>query len=628
MFRLKLALLYFITIILVVMIMWVIIDDNRDKHVNDQLFPSLESASVSYDFMAQQRISRLKEHALGMLASDLPMYMGLLSKHRDRIRDIQTKTRQEFPNRSRTSPTRLVEFVYQEASELLGDVATQIDSNATKVLEVEHGYAQFVRNYIWESCLAEQSPYAVCFFKQMWLPVTQILLPVLKEQMGRTFPELFVLLDDTNTARIVFDNLHASVDKLRVREVEGASFESSIDEAMFEAGTRYKDHIIENFEQIAPVLKKLDEPGGTGIISSHLTLNEDKVYVIVAARVRAPNGTNLGAFIIGYELGTGLAWEETAAVLGIRPVLQSCFNAHISKDENVTLNEALCDYEMSKQENGVTYVFRNRQGQTMRAGTSLPQSTANQLVQKSTELGPEATNVTESLLAKSISMPTDYSPLGESVRAILTVDLEAAVSPFSTMKFILIVVGIIIFLIGMIVVQVLARSFAKPFEEIDRGIHEIIGGNFEYSFPFNFRDELPRSMAQSLSIMKAVLLGLPLPEDIERDDSWASSLRVEGESVVGELTTETSPDVPVDEVKASEVKESANEYYRRVFKEYVDAKSKLGEDTSKITYIKFVEKIAKTEKSMRERLGCKQVHFSVQVKDNQVILHPIKVIDG
>jgi hypothetical protein len=129
--------------------------------------------------------------------------------------------------------------------------------------------------------------------------------------------------------------------------------------------------------------------------------------------------------------------------------------------------------------------------------------------------------------------------------------------------------------------------------------------------------------------MKAVLLGLPLPEDQERDDSWAADLRVAGgeefQVNAAEITDEEI--AKIEEVAADQIKESATEYYRRLFREYVDARRGLGENVGNITYIKFVEKVAKTEKGLRERFGCKQVIFRVHVRDKQVALIPIKVVD-
>lgn len=630
MFRMKLALLYFFTIVLVVAVMWVIIDDQQESYVQEQLYPSLASASASYEAVTERRIARLKDYADSILESDLTAYVQFLSESREEVRNILTRTRQEFPVRKQVPPERLMEFVDEQSKDLLARFTEQLSKRATKSLHVEGGYANFLQNYVLSSCLAEADPWSVCYFKLAWLPLTQIIFPVQKKEFGKAFPELFVLVDDTMSTRLVFTNLKSSMEGMVVRGSKAKPYRESLDEALYQEGIRYQSHIIDKFMQQAEVLNLL-KTSFKGTISSFLSLN-DKVYVVVAARLSDPSGKFLGAVLVGYEVGTAVAWEDTSITLGIRPVLQQCLEAQLDDDEDQH-TEALCDYEKSKQENGVTYLFRNKKGQTMRAGTSLTNSTANALTQDSKELEAEPSRTLGSLLAKANPVPVDYPPDGEALRAILTVDIEAAVGMFQTMKVVIISLGILVFLLGLLILQFISRSFAKPFERIDAGIHEIIGGNFEYSFPFNFREELPRSMAQSLTIMKAVLLGLPLPEDQERDDSWASNLRIEGESDAetslppdeesGELV-ETQADLA--EVRADSIKESATEYYRRLFREYTEAKQKLGEDTSKITYIKFVEKIAKTEKALREKYDVKQILLRVETKDTQVVLVPLKVV--
>jgi hypothetical protein len=604
-------------------VMWAILEHNRGKHIQEQLFPSLASASASYEYLTEHRINRLREYSRNLLASDLPVYMQFLNENREAMRDILTRTRQEFPVRKNVRPDRLLEFVYQHSKEIQARLLDVLSKKATRSLQIEDGYGGFLRDYVLASCLAEADPWSVCYFKMAWLPLTQIIFPTQKKDFGRAFPELFVLVDADMTTRLLFSNLQATVANLVVHPKKDQSFKDALDEALFEAGTRYKDHIFENFAQTGPVLKDL-QTSFKGSISSYFTLG-DKVYVIVASRIEDDKGGFLGAVLVGYEVGTAVAWEDTATTLGIRPILQQCLRAQLSPSDKVSVNENLCEYEMSKQENGVTYLFRNKKGQTIRAGTSLRAGTANRLSQEARAFGPEPTRTIGNLLAMAKPVPVDFVPEGESLRAVLTVDVEAAVAPFDTMKLITIVLGVFVFLIGLVVAQFLARSFAKPFERIDAGIHEIIGGNFEYSFPFNFRDELPRSMAQSLTIMKAVLLGLPLPEDQERDDSWASNLRVEGESLPAAVAPSEGP--AIEEISASQLNETATEYYRRLFKEYISAKEKVGEDTSKITYIKFVEKVAKTEKALRERFDAKQIVLRVQTKERQVVLVPLKVVD-
>ena len=631
MFRMKLGLLYFFTIVLVVAVMWVIIDNQRERYVQEQLYPSLASATASYDAVTDRRISRLRDYADSILSSDLAAYVQFLNESREEVRNILTRTRQEYPVRKQVRPERLVEFVYEQSKGLVSRFGEQLSKQATKSLDVEGGYANFVQDYVLSSCLAEADPWSVCYFKLTWLPLTQIIFPVQKKEFGRAFPELFVLVDDNMSTRLVFTNLKTAMETMVVRGSKKKPYRESLDEALFEVGVRYQSHIIDNFMQRAEVLNVL-KTSFKSTISSFLTLN-DKVYVVVAGRLSDPAGKFLGAVLVGYEVGTAVAWEDTAITLGVRPVLQQCLDAQLDGSDEQH-NEALCEYEKSKQENGVTYLLRNKKGQTLRAGTSLTNEAANALTQEAKDLAAEPSRTLGSLLAKASPVPVDYAPDGEILRSILTVDIEAAVGMFHTMKVVIILLGVIVFLVGMLIMQLVSRSFAKPFERIDAGIHEIIGGNFEYSFPFNFREELPRSMAQSLTIMKAVLLGLPLPEDQERDDSWAANLRIEEDSrgaagtVLDEDTgEEIEAQAELAEVKADGIKESATEYYRRLFREYTEAKQKLGEDTSKITYIKFVEKIAKTEKALREKYGVKQVLLRVETKDTQVVLVPLKVVD-
>jgi hypothetical protein len=634
MFRMKLTLLYFFTIVLVVAVMWVIIDDQREKYIQEQLYPSLASASASYEAVTERRVSRLKEYAESIRNSDLSAYVQFLNESREEMRNILTRTRQEFPEQDQGSSERQkikkVEFVYEQSEGLQARFGEQLSKQAKKSLDIEGGYAKFVQDYVLSSCLAEADPWSVCYFKLIWLPLTQIVFPVQKKEFGRAFPELFVLVDDTMTTRLFYTNLKTAMETMVVRGTKDNPYSDSLADALYKAGLHYRKHTVNQFMQRAEVLDKLEEsPEGT-MLSSFLTL-DNKVYVVVAARLDDPSGKYLGAVLVGYEVGTGVAWEDTAITLGIRPVLQQCLDDKLDGVEQH--NAALCENEMSKQENGVTYLLRNKKGQTLRAGTSLPNDDANRLTQDSKDLEAEPSRTLGALLAKANPVLVEEPPDGESLRAILTVDVEAAVSMFHTMKVVIVLLGILVFLVGMLILQLISRSFAKPFERIDAGVHEIIGGNFEYTFPFNFREELPRSMAQSLTIMKAVLLGLPLPEDQERDDSWASNLRIEGEAgetssppVDEETGEELETQAELGEVNSDGIKESATEYYRRLFREYTQAKQKLGEDTSKITYIKFVEKIAKTEKALREKYEVKQILLRVETKDTQVVLVPLKVV--
>lgn len=627
MFRLKLTLLYFFTLVLVVAVMWVFIDQKRDAYVQEQLIPGLNSAAKSFGYLTDHRMRQLKEYADNLLESDLSVYVELLNKNRENIRNIRSRTRQEFPNRQAVPPARIIDFVDKESKPILDEFVQDIETKVDIKPVIEGGYTPYMRD-VFSSCMAETDPWPVCYFKLTYLPLTRIIFPRQKGELGEAFPELFILVDDAGSTRLLFDSLDSSVDQLEKEDI-------------FMAGVRYKDHILDNFSQNAPVLNEVRSSFDPAI-SSVIALNESRVFAIVARRIVDKEGAYLGALIVGYELENGMAWHDTAVTLGIRPVLETCIaEAKGSDDGGAPASEKLCEYEMSRQENGVTYLFKTKKGQVIRSGTSLPENRAMEVAKLGKDIVSHPIYMSDELMAKSISLPFDYVPEGITTQAVLTIDIPAAVNMFGTMKLILAIMGVILFIIGIIVIQIFLRSFTRPFEEIDKGIHEVIGGNFDYSFPFvHFKEELACSMAQSLSVMKCVLLGQPLPEDAERDDSWADNLRIAGEGIksagpslggpgTGEpavVPTHITPE-EIEEVKAADFKESATDYFQRLFKEYVAAKEALGENTANITYIKFVEKIAKTEKSLREKYNSKQVIFKVATKDKQVVLVPLKVVD-
>jgi len=610
MFRLKLTLLYLFTIVLVVAVMWVLIDARRDSYVQEQLYPSVKAAAASHRYLSQYRIGRLKEYVASFTASDMPGYIAFLSSHKDAIRAVNTRMRQEFPRRNSVPPDKLFELVEREAAGALEEYEKSLQ-NMEAPPDMQEGYPRLMRDVL-ASCMAEEESWAVCYFKLTYLPLTRIVFPEQRSDFGDAFPELFVIVDDSGTTRILFDNLDTSVDKLQKEDI-------------YTAGVRYRNHIIENFDQTAEVLKQLKtsfEP----VISSHLILGENRVFVVVASRILDKQKQYLGALIVGYELDKLHAWEDTAFTLGFRPVLEQCMASVRDPNAPAPVSEALCEYEASRQDRGTTYFARNRKGQLVRAGSSLNEQRANSVAKLVKNVGAHPSLCSSDLLAVAAPLPVDFLREDEAVFAAITIDLDSALAMFSTVKVVFIVLGAVVFLLGLVLIQVFVRSFTRPFEEIDRGIHEIIGGNFDYSFPFNFSEELPRSMGQSLSIMKAVLLGQPLPEDQERDDSWAANLKVEGE--MPPLSAEISDgESELEEITSDKVGESATDYYRRLFKEYVSARESLGENVSNITYIKFVEKIAKTEKSLREKHNCKQILFRVETKDKQVVLVPIKVVD-
>jgi hypothetical protein len=70
------------------------------------------------------------------------------------------------------------------------------------------------------------------------------------------------------------------------------------------------------------------------------------------------------------------------------------------------------------------------------------------------------------------------------------------------------------FLLAFASVLAAFQMFVKPFEEMDRGLLEIINGDLDYWFDAG-KKELSGTMSQNLNIMVCNLSGRPLPEDEE-----------------------------------------------------------------------------------------------------------------
>ena len=66
-----------------------------------------------------------------------------------------------------------------------------------------------------------------------------------------------------------------------------------------------------------------------------------------------------------------------------------------------------------------------------------------------------------------------------------------------------------------------------------------------------------------------------------------------------------------------------DEYYKSLFIDFVSAQQAAGNDMSKLTRMKFLEKVAQNENQLRLRTGKANVRFVVQVVDNEVRLHPV-----
>ena len=80
---------------------------------------------------------------------------------------------------------------------------------------------------------------------------------------------------------------------------------------------------------------------------------------------------------------------------------------------------------------------------------------------------------------------------------------------------------------------------------------------------------------------------------------------------------------------ASEAGSSSNvdPYFKSVFDQFVSVKKSCGEPTAGLTYPKFSEKLIKNRDDLMAKTGCKEVRFTVYVKDGKAALKATPVKD-
>ena len=68
-------------------------------------------------------------------------------------------------------------------------------------------------------------------------------------------------------------------------------------------------------------------------------------------------------------------------------------------------------------------------------------------------------------------------------------------------------------------------------------------------------------------------------------------------------------------------------YFKSVYEQFVAVKKSCNESTSGLTYQKFAEKLVKNRDDLKSKTGCKEVRFTVYVKDGKAALKATPVKD-
>lgn len=73
--------------------------------------------------------------------------------------------------------------------------------------------------------------------------------------------------------------------------------------------------------------------------------------------------------------------------------------------------------------------------------------------------------------------------------------------------------------------------------------------------------------------------------------------------------------------------DAGDAHFKQVFEQFLSVKKSCGENTSGLTYPKFSEKLVKNRDDLMAKTGCKEVRFTVYVKDGKAALKATPVKD-
>ena len=163
----------------------------------------------------------------------------------------------------------------------------------------------------------------------------------------------------------------------------------------------------------------------------------------------------------------------------------------------------------------------------------------------------------------------------------------------------------------------LGNYISRPIEEIEEGLLAILNGRGDLRFEIEHPDL--GGLVFRLNSLLNQLMGV---QEDDTDDEGRPS-RPPSAADFTEALAVDERSIGASNVDAGLVAalraEPPDAYYRRLFKEYIDAKRGLGEQVSHISEATFTGKIRSSEAEMRDKHG-KDVRYRVEVRGREVVL--------
>ena len=176
-------------------------------------------------------------------------------------------------------------------------------------------------------------------------------------------------------------------------------------------------------------------------------------------------------------------------------------------------------------------------------------------------------------------------------------------------------------LLGIVLVGIaghlLGSYISRPVAELEDGLLAIVNGKTDHRFQIE-HDVLGGLVFRINSLLNA-LMGVPedttdeqgRPSRVPTAGDFQEALSVDESSVAGQAVD--------PQVAAALAAEPAEQYYPRLYREYVSAKQQLGDPVDHITQDEFLAHIRTSEQQMAEKHG-RPVRYRVELRGSAVVL--------
>lgn len=211
--------------------------------------------------------------------------------------------------------------------------------------------------------------------------------------------------------------------------------------------------------------------------------------------------------------------------------------------------------------------------------------------------------------------PDGYPPPRAGTLVAMSVD--GAMSSVSSIKLAIILVGLGAIVVMLLAMFVTAKQILGPLDTIELGVNDMLNGNLDRSFEPAGSDL--DGLANGLNVLFARLLGRPEPGEEEYD--------ADGNLVQPSASMRFSRDSlsPEDAQAIALAQEPEDDYYPRLYAEYVAAVKASGGSIAGLTEDSFRNKLRLNETTLCEKYECSSVRFVVEIDDGKVTLKPVPI---